>query len=73
MAIVPQEKAGVDARCEFHFTYRMRDIVPMLRRGFEGDGEAYREAIAQLDARDRELEDHLINRPCCECLDDGSS
>lgn len=73
MTISPQEKAGVDPRCEFHYTYKLRDIIPMLRRGFEGDDDAYREAIAQLDTRDRELEDHLANRPCCECLDDGSS
>lgn len=73
MTINPQELADIDPRCEFHFTYRMRDIIPMLRDGLAGDDDKLREAIAQLEARDRELEDHLTNRPCCECLDDGST
>lgn len=73
MTINPQELRDVDPRCEFHYPYQMRDVVPMLRRGLQGDDESFREAIAQLDARDRALEDHLANRPCCECPDDGST
>lgn len=70
MAITPQEKRGIDPRCEFHYPYALRDIVPML---LSGDPDKQREAIAQLEDRDRALEDHLSNRPCCECLDSGSS
>ena len=73
MAIIPSEKRGVDPRCEFHYPYSIRDIVPMLRAGLLGDDEQLREATAQLEMRDRALEDHLTNRPCCECPDDGST
>lgn len=73
MAINPVEQQGIDPRCEFHYTYSIRDIIPMLRAGLQGDDEMLNEAIAQLEARDRELEDHLANRPCCECPDDGST
>lgn len=73
MTINPEELRNVDPRCEFHYTYRIGDIIPMLRAGLNGDDDALREAIGQLDARDRELEDHLANRPCCECPDDGST
>lgn len=70
MTINPRELADIDPRCEFHYPYAWRDIAPML---LSGDPDQVREAVAQLEARDRALEDHLTNRPCCECIDDGSS
>lgn len=68
MAIVPQEKADIDPRCEFHFPpYAWRDLVPII---LFGDDDAVREVTALAEERDRALEDHLNNRPCCECIDD---
>jgi hypothetical protein len=68
MAITPQEKAGVDPRCEFHYPpFAWRDLVPMLMFGTD---EEVRQMTALCEERDRSLEDHLNNRPCCECLDE---
>lgn len=69
MAIVYQEKRGVDPRCEFHYPpFAWRDIAPILLFGTD---EEVREVTALCEERDRALEDHLTNRPCCECPDDG--
>ena len=67
MAIIPAEKRGVDPRCEFHYPpFAWRELVPLLLTGTDEEVAEVTELLAQ---RDRALEDHLTNRPCCECPD----
>lgn len=71
MVIQYDEKRGDDPRCEFHYPpFAMRDLVPILLFGTD---EAVNEAIELLEQRDRALEDHLANRPCCECRETGGT
>lgn len=56
--------------CLFAYRYNWREIAPML---LSGDPDLFNEGIAQLERRDRELVDHLINRPCSDCVDGGGT
>lgn len=69
MAIQYAELRGLDPRCEFHYPpFAWRDLIPLLLFGTDEEVAEATELAAQ---RDRALEDHLANRPCCECPDTG--
>lgn len=65
-----------DSNCVFEYVPRWQDFMELLFPEFKDDpkgdiAQRINQAVAILEERDHQLEDHLANRPCCDCDEGG--